>query len=167
MPVAIGIVDPTHQRRSAGGQQIADALRHPRQRRGLVRRAGAQADKRQAEDHRGPGAKAEQQRPADGQPWQQPQPGGADGAHQGDQHRDPTLVAQPMQDQRYRQTGRGGRQLQQAMQRAGLRFAIAHTLQNRRQPADNHVIDQRVDAEEQRYLPGQRRPPDPPVMHGA
>ncbi len=56
------------------------------------------------------------------------QPGGADGAHQGDQHRDPTLVAQPMQDQRYRQTWRGGRQLQQAMQRAGLRFAIAHTL---------------------------------------
>ena len=73
-------------------------------------------------------AKAEQQRPADRQLRQHPQPGGADGAHQGDQHRDPALVAQPMQDQRYRQAGRGGRQLQQAMQRAGLRFAITHTL---------------------------------------
>ncbi len=29
MPVAIGIMDPAHQRRPAGGQQIADALRHP------------------------------------------------------------------------------------------------------------------------------------------
>jgi hypothetical protein len=52
-PVARRIVNFPHQRWAAGCQQITNRLCHPGQCRSLVRRAGAQADKRQAEDHRG------------------------------------------------------------------------------------------------------------------
>ena len=50
----------------------------------LMGRAGAQPDKRQAEDHGGAGSKPKHQRPDDGQPRREPEPGRADGAHQGD-----------------------------------------------------------------------------------
>ena len=53
------------------------------------------------------------------------------------------------------------------MQGARLRFAVANALQNGGQPADDDVVDQRVNPEKQRHLPGQRRSPDPAVVDGA
>ena len=132
-----------------------------------MRRVCAQADKRQSQNHGRPRTETKDQRPDYRLSRPEPQPAGADGAHQRHNDRDGALVFKAMKNQRNRQPGGRGGQLEQTMQRARLRFAVAKALQNGRQPANNNVIDQRVDAEEQRDLPGERGAPDSAIVHGA
>ena len=94
-------------------------------------RAGPQSDKRQAEDHGGAGSKAKHQRPDDGQPRREPEPGRTDSAHQSDKPGYATLIVKTVQDQRNGETGNSGCQLEKPVHGASLRFAVAVAKQNR------------------------------------
>ena len=127
MPCPGSIMHFPHQRRPASRQQIANGLRHARERRGLVRRAGAQPDKGQPQNHRRTGAETENHRPQRRLRREYPVTQSAHRAHQRDGNGDPSLILEAMQDQRNSKTGRGGCQLEQSVQRASLRFAVALT----------------------------------------
>ena len=60
--------------------------------------AGPQADKGQTEDHGRTRAETKYQRPDKRLLWQQPQTHCTEGAHHGDQHRNPALIAQTRQN---------------------------------------------------------------------
>src|SRR5262249_15176358 len=62
-PAAAHVVQRTHGDRPDGRERVAQRLRHPRQRRRVVRIARAQHEQREHEREAGPEAGAEQHRP--------------------------------------------------------------------------------------------------------
>gem|GEM_PF-6015407 len=153
-----------NQRRPRRRKQIADALRHAGQGRRLLRVAGAQAHERQPQDDARARTQAQQSDPQCAPCRHGNQ---TDERHEGCRRRAErraALILQPAQHRRQEQRRHRRRQLQKAVQRARALGRIAGIQQYGGEPAHRPVEHERIDAQVQRDLPGQRRLPQAHAM---